>query len=146
MHQTRQDQVEEHVLGAARVRVLVSGAATNGVYEIIEFRGEPGGLGPPAHVHRRASEAFIVLEGAIDLTVGDRTVHAGAGATMHVAPGEAHRFEYAAPGTRFLAMLTPATGFDAYIAGLGDLVREGGGTPDAARREALMARHDAFPG
>jgi quercetin dioxygenase-like cupin family protein len=147
MHATSIHSLPEHVLGATRLRVLVSSAATNGAYEILEFRGEPGSIGPPAHVHRRADEAFIVLEGALDMRVSGTPVRAGAGTTVHVARGEPHTFEYAAPGTRFLAVLTPATRFDEYVEGLRALLAESGGGPiDAKKRLELMARHDAYPG
>lgn len=147
MHLTTQSSLPEHRLGATRLRVLMPASATGGAYEVLEFRGEPGSIAPPAHIHRRADEAFIVLEGALDMVVGGTAFRAEAGMTVHVAKGEAHTFEYAAPGTRFLAVLTPATRFDEYVEGMKALLAESnGGPPDAAKCIALMANHDAFPG
>lgn len=133
-------------LGAARIRFPIPASATGGAYEVIEFRGEPGGIGPPSHVHRNADEAFIVLEGALDMEVAGRAFRAEAGAAIHVPKGTPHRFEYAQPGTRFLAMLAPATRFDAYAQAVAELVAANPGKPpDPALRAALMARHDMYP-
>ncbi len=147
MHITTQASLPEHRLGSTRLRVLISAAATGGAYEILEFRGEPGSLGPPPHIHRCADEAFIILDGAINMIVNGKPILADAGTTVHVAKGESHKFDYALPGTRFLAVLTPATRFDEYIEGMKALLAESdGGPPDAAKRIALMANHDTFPG
>lgn len=145
MHMTRMTEALELAVGTTRVRFLVPASATGGAYEVMEFRGQPGGVGPRAHVHRRADEAFIVLEGELEMGVGGEKVQAPAGTSVHVPRGVVHVFRYAAADTRFLAVLTPATRFDEYVREMQKLMAENpGGPPDAARLTELMARHDAY--
>lgn len=144
MHLSTPDNTNELVLGSTRLRVLVPAATTVGRYEILELRGEPGAQGPRPHYHRHADEAFIVLDGSLEMEVGGEKLTANAGTTVHVPKGTAHVFRYGAPGTRFLAILTPATRFEEYAEALKTLIAETGTPPDAARLATLMARHDQY--
>jgi quercetin dioxygenase-like cupin family protein len=146
MHVTRPTDAVEMVLGATRVRFVVPASATGGAYEVMEFRGQPGGPGPRAHYHKRADEAFIVLEGALEMEVGGEKVFAPAGTSVHVPRGTVHVFRYAAADTRMIAVLTPATRFEEYVPKLQRLLAEGGGAMDAGKLAAVMAEHDAFVG
>jgi hypothetical protein len=51
-------------------RVKASGARTGGLFGLVEV-STPEGSGPPPHVHEREDEAFYVLEGSYEVTVGD---------------------------------------------------------------------------
>src|SRR5438874_1468845 len=57
---------------------------TGGAFEVIESVFPPGS-GIPPHRHRRADEAVYVLEGTIDVQVGDRPV-AGRPGTQILIP------------------------------------------------------------
>ena len=53
--------------------------------------------GPPLHVHRHETEIFYILEGLFEITLGDRTVEAPAGA-MAVGPRDIpHTFRNVGP-------------------------------------------------
>jgi quercetin dioxygenase-like cupin family protein len=74
-----------------RYTFLVTGAESDGAYFIMEAIVPPGG-GPPPHIHRREQESFYVLEGTLDIQMGDQTVHASAGDFVHIPIGTVHSF------------------------------------------------------
>jgi quercetin dioxygenase-like cupin family protein len=68
-------------------------AATNaGTLLAFELALRPGGAVPIAHVHPIQSERFQVVEGRMRFRVGLRTVVAGPGDVVEVAPGTIHGF------------------------------------------------------
>jgi mannose-6-phosphate isomerase-like protein (cupin superfamily) len=120
-------------LGIA-MRVLVPAAASGGDFCLVEETTAPGG-GPPLHVHPRQTELFLVLEGEYEFAVGERRFRAGPGEVALVPPGTPHTFRNAgaAPG-RFVFMLTPALGGEAYFRGLAELAGRGVRDPEELNR------------
>jgi len=77
--------------------------ADGGSFCIHEWRGS----GPPqVHVHDEDDEAWHVLEGTLRFRLGERTVDAGAGATVFVPARVPHTYE-ALSCCSYLMMLTP---------------------------------------
>ena len=74
-----------------RYTFLVTGDQSNGAYFVMEAIVPPGG-GPPPHIHHREQESFYVLEGTLDIRMGDQTVHASAGDFVHIPCGTVHCF------------------------------------------------------
>ncbi|NND52341.1 MAG: quercetin 2,3-dioxygenase [Flavobacteriaceae bacterium] len=56
----------------------LTGKDTNGLFTLIEEENDPG-IGIPPHVHENEDEVFKVLEGEMELTVGDTTTVLKAG-------------------------------------------------------------------
>ena len=56
----------------------LTGKDTNGLFTLIEEENEPG-AGIPLHVHDNEDEVFKVIEGEMELTVGDKTTILKAG-------------------------------------------------------------------
>ena len=56
----------------------LTGKDTNGLFTLIEEENEPG-TGIPLHVHENEDEVFKVIEGEMELTVGDKTTILKAG-------------------------------------------------------------------
>ena len=56
----------------------LTGKDTNGLFTLIEEENEPG-TGIPPHVHENEDEVFKVVEGEMELTVGDKTTILRAG-------------------------------------------------------------------
>src|SRR5512132_4575472 len=81
-------------------------------FEVLEFWCEPG-FGPiEPHVHEDHTDSFYVLEGKIELTIGDETVRAGPGMFFAAPPGVRHGFTIPGPDpARFLNIHAPGTGF-----------------------------------
>ena len=68
------------------------------------------------HVHDRHLEAFYVLEGALEVTVGGRSWRAGTGAWVQIPPGVPHAVALEGP-SRVLNVHAPACGFGAFLRG-----------------------------
>ncbi len=88
---------------------LATGEDTGGAFALIECVTPPGNPGPPPHIHRREAEGFYVLEGELELTVGDTASTAGPGTFVYLPEGSLHTYRNAGDTpARFLAMISPA--------------------------------------
>ncbi len=66
---------------------------------------EPG-AGAPLHLHAEADEVLMVLEGCLDVRLGEERRLVGAGHTIAVPAGTPHAFTATGPGpARFVAFL-----------------------------------------
>ena len=105
---------------------------------LLELEVAPGG-GTTLHLHKLHSDSFYVLEGELELRVGEETVHATAGAYVLAPPGVPHAFlNTSAVPARTLNLHTPG-GFARYLRELAEL-RAAGTEPDAA----FFERHDIY--
>ena len=68
----------------------VFGADTDGAYSLLEV--ELNGDGPPQHIHKTEDEAFYVLEGEINVLVGERNFKAKAGTFVRIPRGRSTPF------------------------------------------------------
>ena len=87
------------------------------------FRYDPGEKGPDAHVHHHHTDAFYVLEGELELTLGaERTVVTALPGTFAAAPPDTlHTFRNASDETVILLNLhVPSSGFGDHIRGKND--------------------------
>jgi quercetin dioxygenase-like cupin family protein len=97
-----------------RYTFLVTGAQTNGGYFIMEAIIPPGG-GPPPHIHHREEECFYLLEGTLDITLGEKKVKATTADFVQIPRGTVHAFLNAGSTTaRMLLFFSPA-GMDKYF-------------------------------
>jgi quercetin dioxygenase-like cupin family protein len=97
------------------------------------FRYEPGEKGPDPHVHHHHTDAFYVLEGEVEVSLGpeQQTVRATSGTFAAAPPDVVHTFRNASDATAvFLNIHAPSSGF-------GDVVRGHG--------EAGFDQHDPPP-
>ncbi len=70
---------------------LATGAETDGAYFVMEGLVPPGG-GPPPHIHHNQVETFYIVEGQMEILLGDQVYEAKAGDFVHVSKGARHRF------------------------------------------------------
>jgi mannose-6-phosphate isomerase-like protein (cupin superfamily) len=87
------------------------------------FRYEPGEVGPDAHIHLHHTDAFYLLEGEIELSLGpdQETVRAEAGTLAAAPPNVVHTFRNASGATAiFLNVHAPSMGFGDHIRGRED--------------------------
>ena len=95
-----------HVLGT-EVRFLCEGSSTRSAWSLMEVT-LPQGSGPPPHVHDW-DEAYVVLEGEVAFSVGDRRIDAVAGDFVYTPGGVAHGFRGTSPApARVLIFDAPA--------------------------------------
>jgi quercetin dioxygenase-like cupin family protein len=105
---------------------------------LLELEIQPGG-GVDPHFHRKHSDSFYVLEGELEIHVGDEVVHAVPGTYVLAPPEVVHFFRnVSASPARVLNLHTPG-GFVEYRREL-EALRVEGIEPD----EAFFERHDIF--
>lgn len=90
-----------NVLGE-QVRVLAPTGATGGVFEMFEVNG-PRGSGPPPHMHGWP-EAMMILDGEIQVSIGEETRTVGAGNFVALPAGTPHAYTVMSESARFIAV------------------------------------------
>jgi quercetin dioxygenase-like cupin family protein len=70
---------------------LATGADTNGAYFQADVTVLPGG-GPPPHIHHREDETFYIVEGSLEIHLGDVTAVGRPGDYVNVPRGTVHAF------------------------------------------------------
>ena len=96
----------------------VSSEDTGGMYALTDSVVPPQGEAP-LHVHYREDEAFWVLEGELEILVGEETFRASSGSFVHLPKGVRHAYKNvgSAPA-RFLTLIVPA-GLEKYFEEVG---------------------------
>jgi len=85
-------QTLENPVTGERFTFTDTAATTGGELLAFDFALRPGGAVPIPHVHPVQTERFEVVSGRMRFRVGLRTVHAGPGDVVEVAPGVMHGF------------------------------------------------------
>ncbi len=110
---TSPESAPARTMGPTSIRFLLE--RTHGAaYSVIEMRAAPGFVGPPVpHHHTREEASFLVLEGALVVTVSGTEHHVGAGGLAHLPPGVDFKWRNASADApaRFLCIYVPA-GFE----------------------------------
>ena len=89
------------------------GEDTNGVFSLLEV--DLYGDGPPQHIHKTEDEAFYVLEGEIDILMGERIIKAKAGSFVFIPKGMVHAMCRTGQNpAKFLATCDKKTNADAH--------------------------------
>ena len=108
-------------VGGFGVTVLADAVDTDGAFSLIETAETDIGVCPPLHVHRDATESFVVLAGRYVMVIEDREVECEAGSFILVPRGARHTFRSVSAGSRKLNLFTPAAMvgyFDELAAGI----------------------------
>lgn len=122
-----------------RILVKADEDSTAGAYRLMESTVPPLGSGAPPHYHGRAEEGFYVLEGALSMHVGERSIRAEAGSFVLVPRGVVHSFDNAADApARYLVIWSPAEA-GRYFEELYQLEQRGEPT-----REAIAALREKY--
>jgi quercetin dioxygenase-like cupin family protein/catechol 2,3-dioxygenase-like lactoylglutathione lyase family enzyme len=91
-----------------QITFLITGEETGGAFFMAEVSVPPGG-GPGPHVHHREEETFRLLQGALTIQAGGRTLNASAGDLVHLPRGIVHAFKNTGNvDAKFLLVVTPA--------------------------------------
>jgi quercetin dioxygenase-like cupin family protein len=116
------------------LRVLAAAGDTGGVYEIFEMRG-PRDSGPPPHSHPW-DEAYVMLEGEMEVTLGERRMTAGPGSFVNAPRGTLHAYRVLSDEARFIVVTSPA-GASEFFAELDSETAGSGEDMEAVVRVAL---------
>jgi quercetin dioxygenase-like cupin family protein len=98
--------------------VLLTGAQTAGRFSLIDMLVPPGG-GPPLHRHD-FEEAFVVIDGEIELTFRGETQRAGAGTVVNIPANAPHKFRNASDRPAHLLCLCATPGQEQFFLEVGD--------------------------
>lgn len=122
------------------ITFVATGEHTGGKYSLTDSI-VPSQGGSPPHLHSREDEAFWVLEGELEISVGEETFRASAGSFVHLPKGILHSYRNvgAAPA-RFLTLIVPA-GLEAFFLEVGTPAIDLSSPPamDEAAIERLVA-------
>lgn len=122
------------------LRFLVGADETRGGYSLHDRTAPPGSRSTP-HVHNRVSEAFYVIDGALELEVGSHSLTGVAGTFVLAPPGVMHAWRN--PGendARILVIFSPPVAYE-YFEELDRLTAANGGRADPAAITALAQRY-----
>ena len=117
--------------------------STNGAFSLMERTLPPAGRKPPPHVHINCEEAFYVIEGTVEFSLGETTTIGRPDTFVLVPGGVAHTFGNAgATQARLLVIHAPA--MDGYFEELQTLWAQE--VPPSREDELeLMRRHGMLP-
>lgn len=73
-------------------KVKLTGKDTNGLYTLIEQNNQPGAVIPP-HMHENEDEVFQVMEGQVEMSIGDKTTILNTGDLIFCPKGIPHSWK-----------------------------------------------------
>jgi quercetin dioxygenase-like cupin family protein len=134
--------VERTAFGPNQVTFVLSGDDTGGTYSLTDFTmAAPPAPGPPPHIHEDADECVYVLEGTLEMGVGDERIIGAAGSVMLAPRGTLHSLVNLGPGpSRFIVVLA-APGFEGYWREMADLAARSSGPPDPEVVSGLQRKY-----
>jgi quercetin dioxygenase-like cupin family protein len=115
----------------------LAGNDTNGQYAMFEMIDATHGE-PPLHSHPW-EETFYILEGELEITLGNRQQVVTAGAVSHFPANAAHTFKVISPIARVLVIVAPAAAAEFYRE-VGEKITSL--PPDPIVFQAICAKYD----
>ncbi len=117
-------------------RLLLSRDDTGGAFSLFDYRSEAG-TGVPAHVHQHEDEAWLVLEGAMEVTVAGVAHRLEPGGMAFGPRGIEHSFRCVGETpTRFILIASPG-GFERFFGEVDDA----GGVIPVPRFVDIVRKH-----
>ncbi|CAB3762040.1 cupin domain-containing protein [Paraburkholderia humisilvae] len=101
-----------------QMRVLLSSKQTGGQFSMIEGIMPPGGDGG-LHIHLREDESMVILEGELEVTIGDEVMTLQAGSSYFAPRGVPQRLRNRGTTPMRGIVITTPGGFDEFIAEAG---------------------------
>ena len=141
----RPGQTLENPVTGERFTFVHTAATTGGELLAFDLALRAGGAVPVPHVHPIQTERFEVVAGTMRFRVGLRTVHAGPGDVVEVAPGVVHGFANAGDvEARVRVEVRPALAMEQMLAEVVAMAQAGRmtrrGLPRNLRELAILAR------
>jgi mannose-6-phosphate isomerase-like protein (cupin superfamily) len=112
----RNDREGGSHLNEVQSRHFLRGHQTGGVYSVSEIVFQPSGHGTPLHVHHREEELYYVLEGQLEVRVGERKFLLESGGSVLLPRGVPHKvWPIGNVTTRVLMVVSPPTLIDMLV-------------------------------
>lgn len=128
-----------------KVTIRADSEMTGGAYSAFEDLVLPG-QGPPLHTHTNEDETMYVIEGELEVVLGDKTYTARPGDFAHMARGVPHRFKNISDKpARMLLTYTPG-GFEKWFLDIGTPVTDANAKPPAVTPEDIAKALKAAEG
>jgi quercetin dioxygenase-like cupin family protein len=132
-------------IGTSSCTFKLTGKDTHGHFGLFEFILEPETDGPSPHIHKQMTEIFYVVEGELELVLGQQRITAISGTLMSVPENTPHGFSNPSKKrAKFLIMFCPADSREQYFIGLAELKKDGR-QPNQEELLELMQRFDQYP-
>ena len=132
-------------IGTSNCTFKLTGKDTHGHFGLFEYILQPETDGPSPHIHKKMTEIFYVVEGELELVLGQEKILAAAGTLMSVPENTPHGFSNKSQQpAKFLIMFCPADSREQYFIGLAEL-RKNGRQPSREELLELMQRFDQYP-
>jgi quercetin dioxygenase-like cupin family protein len=96
--------------------------------------------GPPPHIHEREQESFYVLEGTLEIRMGDMTVQAGTGDFVHISCGTVHAFRNTGSDMARVLLIFSPGGMERFFEETLELV-EDRSAPQPSNMDEVVARY-----
>jgi mannose-6-phosphate isomerase-like protein (cupin superfamily) len=90
------------------------GENTRGAYSLVEVTIT--GQGPPQHIHGAEEEAFYVLEGSVNIQLGEEIIQGRPGSFVLIPRGTVHTFWNAGVSPGKLLVIVSPPGMEDYLA------------------------------
>lgn len=131
VHPVGNDAGEEIKLGPITILVKEDGSRTRETLAVAEFRGTDFKI--PPHTHTEHDEVIYVVEGEMQMMLGEKTFTCKAGDSITIPIGVPHStMVEAGKHVRFLNMISPARYLD-YFQELALAIKAGGFSPATAK-------------
>jgi len=128
-----------------QVTIRADSEMTGGAYSAFEDLVLPG-QGPPLHTHTKEDETMYVIEGELEVVLGDKTYIARPGDFAHMARGVPHRFKNISDKpARMLLTYTPG-GFEKWFLDIGTPIKDANAKPPAVTPEDIAKAVKAAEG
>lgn len=132
-------------IGTSSCTFKLTGKDTHNRFGLFEFTLEPETDGPSPHIHKQMTEIFYVIEGELELVLGQQKITAVSGTLMSVPENTPHGFSnLSKQRAKFLIMFCPADSREQYFIGLAELKKDGR-QPSQEELLELMQRFDQYP-
>ncbi len=125
----------------SRMRFIETTETTGGQFWLADqVSGQ--GVASPLHRHGQEDETFFVLDGELEVTVGEQTTTVVGNGVQFAPRGLPHAFRVTSPSARFLILGTPA-GFERWFFETADPEGAPPGPPDLDRLLSSLGRYGA---
>ena len=115
---------ETHIFLGVKMKILLSSKDTGGQFSLIEGLMPPGGDGG-LHLHGNEDESMHLLEGELEVTIGDKTFSLNSGESYFAPRNIPHRLRNRSETPARSLLLTTPGGFDEFICRAGIRLMDG---------------------
>jgi len=123
---------------------LATGAETNGAYFQLKAVVGVGG-GPPPHLHHDEDETFYVVDGCLEMRLGEETISVNSGDYVSVPRGTVHSYRNIGSSPAVMLVTFVPAGFERFFEEVFDPATDPALPPPPPTPEMIQRIIDAAP-